>query len=298
MDIYLFNSFIKLVEKENFSQAAIELNMTQPTLSQQIHKLEKELDVKLIDRTTRSFVVTEAGEEVLKFARQLIDIDNEMRKKIEPFKSLNKTLKIGILPTLGKMNLTNPIFDFFENKNRIDMKLFEDFSFNLYKSLLRRKYDLIIANKITWPWKESYVIEETLLRKGRLVVVCGEEHKFAKLKAVTLEDCAQEPIIKLHSKASVSISIDKEFKKHKLKQNVICSCETTSNMISLVNENYGISFLSDKIAQAYATPKTRIVKLLSRIPLDIVICNLKENSSRPLIKEFIKYLMDSNSDLT
>lgn len=295
MDYSSLVSFLKLVEKKNFSEASIELNMTQPTLSQQISKLESDLGVKLINRTTRSFSITEAGMIFRKYAEDALRLNEEMLDEISKYKTPNiHKIRVGVVPTLGKIHLTKYVLSFGQEERDAEIEISEDFSERLYKSLVKNDVDVIIANKIPEANIYEKDIDSYSLLTGCLVVVCGPEHKFAKLKSVTLEECAEESIIRLSPHSSISLIIDKEFKDRGLKQKVICSCETTSNMISLVDANYGISFLSDRIAANYATENTRIIKIKPTIKASMVLCVRKDRdkSADTIINRFITHMVD------
>ena len=66
--------FIAIVENDTFFDAACEMNISQSSLSKQIMKLEKELDLTLFDRTTRSATLTQAGEFFYNEAKQFFFI--------------------------------------------------------------------------------------------------------------------------------------------------------------------------------------------------------------------------------
>lgn len=293
MDIRALYSFLKVIEKRNFSEASEELNMTQPTLSQQISKLEEELGVRLINRTTRSFAITDAGREFAFYAGKITTLFEEANDSLVKYRNMKThQLRIGVVPTLGKIHLTKYVLSFGDKNPGLELELVEDFSENLYKALEKNKVDVIIANRIPFAGKHQVSIDSFSLFQGRMVVVCGQDHRFAKEKSVTLEECAEEPVIRLSSHSSVFILIDRAFKKLRLKQKVICSCETTSNMISLVDANYGISFLSDRIAKNYATDKTCIVKITPKIHADMVVCARSDRKDEETVSKFISHMLD------
>ena len=292
MDIRALYSFLKVIEKKNFSEASEELNMTHPTLSQQISKLEDELGVKLINRTTRSFAITDAGRDFEVYARKITSLFEEATDSLIKYRNIRThQLRIGVVPTLGRIHLTKYVLSFGQKEMGLEIELVDDFSEKLYKALERNKVDVIIANRIPFTEKHHVSIEQYSLFQGRMVAVCGPEHRFAGEKSVTLEECAEEPIIRLSSHSSVFIIIDRLFKKLRLRQKVICSCETTSNMISLVDANYGISFLSDRIAKNYATDKTCIVKITPKIHADMVVCARNDRKDEDIISKFITHML-------
>ena len=74
---------IALAEKQNFSKAADELFITQPTLSQQIKKLEDNLGIQIFYRTTKTVTLTKDGEEFVKRARTVMEYYTELENWTE-----------------------------------------------------------------------------------------------------------------------------------------------------------------------------------------------------------------------
>src|SRR5207249_9195178 len=72
MEIHQLRYFVAVAEEGGFSHAAEREHVSQPSLSQQIQKLEAELNQQLFDRLPRSVVLTEAGRSLLPYARQIL----------------------------------------------------------------------------------------------------------------------------------------------------------------------------------------------------------------------------------
>ena len=72
MEIHQLRYFLAVAEEGSFSRAAAREHVAQPSLSQQIQKLEAELDQRLFDRLPRSVVITEAGKCFLEYARKIL----------------------------------------------------------------------------------------------------------------------------------------------------------------------------------------------------------------------------------
>ena len=93
----------------HFARAAKQCFVTQPTLSMQIHKLEKELGTKIFDRNKQPVLPTQAGAEIISQARQILTQRNTMEDVIQAKKGIiSGELKIGIIPTLAPYLL--PLF--------------------------------------------------------------------------------------------------------------------------------------------------------------------------------------------
>ena len=86
LDIYELKVFLVAAETENFSQAARQLNLTQPAVSMQIRALERKLDVTLFHRAGRSLALSERGKALLPLARDMINRAIRIEEEIESLK--------------------------------------------------------------------------------------------------------------------------------------------------------------------------------------------------------------------
>lgn len=73
LDLRLVRAFVAVAEQQHFGRAADELHVTQPSLSRQIHRLERQMAVRLLDRTPQGSTLTAAGAVFLPLARELLE---------------------------------------------------------------------------------------------------------------------------------------------------------------------------------------------------------------------------------
>lgn len=93
---------VALSELKHFGKAAHKCFVSQPTLSSQIKKLETELDVSLIERGSKTFLLTDTGKQVVEKAKQVLAISQEIVELSQFSKSPFKgTLRLGLIPTIG-----------------------------------------------------------------------------------------------------------------------------------------------------------------------------------------------------
>ena len=83
MTIFQMECFVAVAENLSFARAAEQLHVTQPAVTQQIHALEKELNVRLLNRSTRSVKLTEEGKIFLQDAKQVVEVSERARKRFE-----------------------------------------------------------------------------------------------------------------------------------------------------------------------------------------------------------------------
>ena len=96
MNIFQLSCFLAVAEYLNFAQAAQSLHVTHPAVSQQIQSLEKELNVKLFRRTTRTVRLTEEGKAFLRDAQQIVALSERAKKRFGNAMDGNiETLTIG-----------------------------------------------------------------------------------------------------------------------------------------------------------------------------------------------------------
>ena|SRR5437764_1494435 len=86
MEIHQLRYFVAVAEEGSFSRAAGKVRVAQPSLSQQIRKLEAEVGQPLFDRLPRSVVLTEAGRCLIDYARQILASIGDARRCVDELK--------------------------------------------------------------------------------------------------------------------------------------------------------------------------------------------------------------------
>ncbi|HEX2966796.1 MAG TPA: selenium metabolism-associated LysR family transcriptional regulator [Syntrophorhabdaceae bacterium] len=124
MDFRQLETFIKVVELKSFTKAAEAVCLTQPTVSKQIVELERSLDVKLIDRTKRSVVLTRAGEIFFSYAKSFLNLRKETLDAIAAFKGVKTgKLIVGASTIPGIYVLPKILSNFKKQYDGIDIRL-------------------------------------------------------------------------------------------------------------------------------------------------------------------------------
>ena len=147
MELRQLKYFVKVAETLNFSEAAKELFITQSTLSQQIKQLEAEINAQLLQRNSHGVALTEAGAELLPYARRTI-CDAEMcRQRMFDLQDLlTGTLNIGVTYSFAPI-LTESIFTFMKQYPGVKLNVFYKPMAELMDMLRRRQVDFVLAFK-------------------------------------------------------------------------------------------------------------------------------------------------------
>ena len=235
--------FLAAARAETFFDAAETLHITQSSLSKQIMKLEKELNVRLFDRSRRSAVLTDAGREFLKEAGDLFHRYRAMRKRMQAFEDVSeRTLRIGTLPFLSQYGLTGLFKDFSAAHPEIRLLLEEVEEIDLLSGFSSGRYDLIIAR--------SHMCDEShfrflLLDEDRLAAMLPAGHPLAWRKSVSLSDLAGEPFLLMHPYTSLYQLCMKLFHDAGITPHVLRTARLES-IISAVALGEGVSLFAEK----------------------------------------------------
>ena len=235
--------FLAAARAETFFDAAESLHITQSALSKQIMKLEKELNVRLFDRSRRSAVLTDAGREFLKEAGDLFHRYRAMRKRMQAFEDVSeRTLRIGTLPFLSQYGLTGLFKDFSAAHPEIRLLLEEVEEIDLLSGFSSGRYDLIIAR--------SHMCDEShfrflLLDEDRLAAMLPAGHPLAWRISVSLSDLAGEPFLLMHPYTSLYQLCMKLFHDAGITPHVLRTARLES-IISAVALGEGVSLFAEK----------------------------------------------------
>src|SRR5260370_1536558 len=116
MEIHQLRYFVAVAEEGSFSRAAAKVRVAQPSLSQQIRKLEAEVGQPLFDRLPRSVVLTEAGRCFIDYARQILASIGDARRSVDELKDeVSGRLAVGAIPTIAPYILPELVGKFPKN---------------------------------------------------------------------------------------------------------------------------------------------------------------------------------------
>ena len=138
---------VELAKDRNFSQTAERLGITQPALSKHILALEKDLGVKLFDRSTSPMSLTAAGEHFVRQALELLFREDQMLRSMEAYKNGESgRLVIGISPFRSQYIIPQVVRQVRERYPDVEVMLCEPASDQLRREAAEGKYDFAIVN--------------------------------------------------------------------------------------------------------------------------------------------------------
>src|SRR5699024_1100693 len=147
MELRQLQYVVQIAIEKNFSRAAEKLHIAQPSLSQQLSKLEQEIGVMLFRRSTNSVEVTHAGKLFIDQAQKVLDIVEQMKQEMDDIAHMRTgKLVIGSLPITGSHILPHVLPVFQSQFPDIEVTLIEETSSNLELLTAQGQTDLTLLS--------------------------------------------------------------------------------------------------------------------------------------------------------
>ena len=181
----------------HFTRAAEELHVAQPSVSQQIQKLEAELGAPLFHRMKRGVALTEAGQALVPRARSVLAQLEEMKAAVHEVATLlSGTLTVGAPPSAGTHLLPRVLASFNQRYPGVTLVYREGGSRTLVQQLLDGEVDLAVVIEPEGGWKHPALRTDPLLEE-RLLAAIPPGHRLANASTVSLADLRGEPWVLL-----------------------------------------------------------------------------------------------------
>jgi LysR family transcriptional regulator, hydrogen peroxide-inducible genes activator len=177
MELRQLQYALQIAIDKNFSRAAEKLHIAQPSLSQQLSKLEKELGVLLFQRTTNSVEVTHAGSLFVEKAQSILDMVEQLKREMEDISQMRKgKLVVGSLPITGAhvLPLVLPVFQ--ERYPEIEIMLVEETSANLEQLTGIGQVDISL---LSLPLVDDSLTFETVIEE-QIMLAVPTQHALAQ----------------------------------------------------------------------------------------------------------------------
>src|SRR5947209_3347998 len=176
MEIRQLRYFEAVARHQHFTRAADELHVAQSALSHQVRRLERELGVELLSRTTRSVEPTEAGRLVVTRARAIFGEADAMVEEVDELRGLVRgRVAVGALLFGGELDIPALLARFTETYPRVEVGLREGTAQRMLDMLEDGSIDVAFALEAAAPEQ----VDRLELSSEELVVVMGPEHELA-----------------------------------------------------------------------------------------------------------------------
>jgi LysR family hydrogen peroxide-inducible transcriptional activator len=246
MEIHQLRYFVAVAEESSFSRAAARENVAQPSLSQQIQKLETEVGQRLFDRLSRSVVVTEAGKCLLDHARKILVDIAEARRCVDDLKrDIAGRLTVGSILTMAPYVLPKIIGNFQTRYPKVDLEILEDTTERLALRLEDGTLDIAIMSTC----QQSPALEPHLLGTEALLVLLPRQHRLAKKKKVNWSDLTSEKFLLLHEVHCLSTQVCRLLAGNNLRPDLALKGAQLTTIAQMVATGMGVSVVPQMMVE-------------------------------------------------
>ncbi|MFJ2743181.1 transcriptional regulator CynR [Streptomyces sp. NPDC087440] len=229
---------LAVAEHANFTRAAEELHISQPTLSQQVKQLERALKVQLLDRSGRSVRLTDAGEVYVAYARRaLTDLAAGERAVLDVGDLSRGTLRVAMTPTFTTYLMGPLVADFHARCPGISLEVREMTQARMEAELLDDRIDVGIA---FLGEHAAGVTARPLFEEGLALVVGAGGHPYAERGgAVPLEELGGARLALLSEDFATRRQLDAYFEGHGVRPVVAVEANSLSVLVEVVGGGGG-----------------------------------------------------------
>jgi LysR family hydrogen peroxide-inducible transcriptional activator len=192
MNLQELRYLVAIAEHRHFGHAAEACNVSQPTLSSQIRKLEDELGVTLLERTNKRVDMTAVGSQILAHAQRALSETIQMEAVARAARDpLVGPLKLGVIPTLAPYLMPLILRPLRQAYPGLGIELWEDQTRLLIEGLRNHRLDAaLLATETGAP-----EITEIVLFKEPLLAALPPNHRFAKARTVNEDSLTEELLV-------------------------------------------------------------------------------------------------------
>ena len=192
MELRHLRYFVAVAEELNFTRAAEKLHLAQPSLTRQIHNLEEELGVRLMNRIKNRVSLTEEGRSFLVDARRLVEQSLESMHAVQRLsRGETSQLNLGYLSKFNFDLLPGTLLEFARKSPETSVNLFDMFPAEQLRALEARKIDLgFVGVRPPSDYKNNVNLVWECTSQVDLAVVLPARHPLAKKKKIKLADLA------------------------------------------------------------------------------------------------------------
>ncbi len=293
MNISYFKTFLTVVEKKSFSEAAKALKLSQPAISFQIQSIEKEYGQTLLDRSGVRVQLTEAGKIFYNYAKQILKLNRVLSESIDELQGVVRGhLVLGASTIPGEYIVPKILGQFIRKFPDVEPALEISDTAEILKKIEEHEIDIGFVGAPPEPNNlqiEKFVTDD-------LILILPPNHPLASKESVTIEEILREPFILREIGSGTRKTIEETLEKHGLSLenlNEIMDLGSTQAVLTGVEAGLGISIISKCAAE-----KALVLGTLKTVPFknidffrDLYLVFDKRRFLTRTQKEFIKFAL-------
>ncbi len=263
MEFHQIRYFLAVSEEQSFTRAAALVNVAQPSLSQQIQKLEEELGCRLFDRLNRRVVLTDAGQNFLPSARRIVREIREASRAVQPASGpLRGIVKAGFLPTLAPYVLGDCLSRFRHLHPEVSVVIHEQMTHNLIQSIGGGELDFAVISTCD----QADALDQEKLGKESLALVTHANHPLIQSKRINWKLLGKESFLVLQESNCLAKQTLRWLARIAPAPEVMAPLFQLETLLAMIRSGWGASLIPSMAIPAVQSSGLHIVLDLPRNP--------------------------------
>ncbi len=286
MELRQLRYLVALADERHFTRAAAREHIAQPALSQQIRRLETEVGLALVERTTRRVALTDAGELLVARARRILSEVEDAQAELGTLAGLKGgRLAVGALHTMGPVDLSLLLASFHRNHPDIELTVREQSSEELAEMLRDDVIDLAflsVTENI-----QSRGLQLRRLVTEELVAVLPPQHALAGRGDVTLTELAADSFISFRAGSRLRELLEWAAAAAGFEPRITLESNESRRIRSLVSSGLGVAILprSDAVGAGAPVAVARLTK--PALTRDVTLASRDKRRHSPAAQAFL-----------
>ena len=239
MDLHALRVFRTVVSEKSFSRAAERLLRTQPAVSLSIQRLEAELEEKLIDRSAKDLLLTDAGSIVYDYAGRFEALEGDLKNALAELRDKSAGRLIIGANESSTLYLLNHIEAYRKRYPRIRVQIRRSQSSKIPSELLDGGLELGI---LTYD-PDDERLETKIIYVDHLAFIVAPSHRLADRDEVSITELGSENFIAHNVVSPYRAMVIREFQKHKVPLHMDLEMPTVEAIRKMVERGEGVAFL-------------------------------------------------------
>jgi DNA-binding transcriptional LysR family regulator len=243
MELRQLEYFVAVAEEANFTRAAARVHISQSGVSAQVARLERELGIALIDRSTRTASLTVAGAAVLDHARHALASAGAVRQTVDEINGiLRGRLSLGMVTGCTITPLFDAVSEFASAHPAIELGLVEDASSRLLDRVSTGELDAALLGTAATSF--ANLDARTILSEPIVAVVPATGHPLSDRSSATLSEITAHPVICMPLGTGIRTVLEQSCSARSVASNVALEASAPSAVLDLARRHLGVAVLS------------------------------------------------------
>ena len=285
MHLHQLKYFVSIVETGSMTKAAERCYISQPSISQQLSKLEDNIGKKLFSRVKGKLILTNAGQVMYEQAQKILtDVEEAKRRVSDADDAGGGTVAIGILPTLAPFILPSALLALSKRYPDAMVTVREEVSEAIVDAAGRGELDILIE---VLPFDETYLNIEPLF-SDEFYVAVHQDSPLAKMDVIPIDALDGMPFILLEDIHCLARQIEQYCFNERFMPKVLFQASQLATVVHLIQLQYGISILPSICIGDNTDSTIRYIKLEGETPnREVVLATAKDRYISEAAKYFV-----------